>query len=100
MSQGLPHEEDLFLARCTLLTATAGPSSAAAAQLDAAGRLLEAYEGVTGRGLPDTPLAHFVRLYLEVRPGLFLAKGDGAGGGNSLYVCIGAPAAAHLSFGA
>lgn len=37
----------------------------AAQQLEAAGRLLEAYEAVTGRLLPDTPLMHFVQLYLE-----------------------------------
>ncbi|GAB4819984.1 hypothetical protein N2152v2_007030 [Parachlorella kessleri] len=34
-------------------------------QLKAAIKLLSAYEEVTGRGLPDTPLMHFINLYLE-----------------------------------
>ena len=59
----------------------------AAQQLEAAVQLLSAYEDVTGRGLPDTPLLHFIKLYLEVgllsqeAPTRFPAHGSCTGSG-------------------
>ena len=75
-AKGAPEEEDLFLARALLQTLAVGPGGrgpeAAAARRDrvtGAAELLDAYQSLACRSLPDTPLVHFLRLLLKVRSG-------------------------------
>lgn len=71
-AEGSSEEEELFVARAALTMAAARPPPAAPAsvarqqQLDAARHLLGgAYAAAAGHAPPDTPLLHFVSLFLE-----------------------------------
>lgn len=68
--QGYPGEEDLFIARATLHTASTPPSPSfpgtpAINSLKRARDFLSTYPIAAGHAVPSTPLVHFLDLYLE-----------------------------------
>lgn len=67
-NEGLPEEEDLFVARAALQLLAVGKANMLAEKLEDLHELLQSYEAMVRRGLPDTPLLHFVNLLVEVGP--------------------------------
>ena len=59
-------EEDLFIARAALTVAATPPVyRGAATSLARAREVLAAYPGAAGHAVPDTPLTHFLSLFLD-----------------------------------
>lgn len=67
-SEGSPEEEDLFVARGALQLLAVGKANMLDEKLEDLQELLQSYESMVRRGLPDTPLLHFVNLLVKVRP--------------------------------
>lgn len=70
VGDGLPGEEDLFIARAALHIASTLPSpcfpgTPAISSLTRARDFLSTYPTVAGHAVPSTPLIHFLDLYLE-----------------------------------
>jgi golgi to ER traffic protein 4 len=68
--EGQPGEEDLFIARAVLSTASTVPSptlpgTPAVTSLKRAREFLSIYPTAAGHAVPSTPLTHFLDLYLE-----------------------------------
>ena len=67
-SEGSTEEEDLFVARAALQLLAVGKANMLDEKLEDLQELLQSYESMVGRGLPDTPLLHFVNLLVKVPP--------------------------------
>lgn len=67
-NEGLPEEEDLFVARAALQLLAVGKANMLDEKLEDLQELLQSYESIVRRGLPDTPLLHFVNLLVKVGP--------------------------------
>lgn len=66
VSEGNPEEEDLFVVRAVLQLLAVGKGNGLDEKLEDAQELLQSYESMMRRGLPDTPLMHFVNLLIKV----------------------------------
>ncbi|KAL3143346.1 hypothetical protein ABBQ38_002181 [Trebouxia sp. C0009 RCD-2024] len=64
-NEGLPEEEDLFVARAALQLLAVGKANMLDEKLEDLQELLQSYESIVRRGLPDTPLLHFVNLLVK-----------------------------------
>lgn len=67
-NEGLPEEEDLFVARAALQLLAVGKANMLDEKLEDLQELLQSYESMVRRGLPDTPLLHFINLLVKVGP--------------------------------
>ena len=66
VSEGSPEEEDLFVARAALQLLAVGKANMLDEKLEDLQELLQSYESMVRRGLPDTPLLHFINLLIKV----------------------------------
>ncbi len=66
VTEALPEEEDLFLARAVLQLLAVGQANGLDEKLEDVQELLQSYESMMRRGLPDTPLMHFLNLLVKV----------------------------------
>ena len=67
-AHGTADEEDLFIVRAVLHTACSRPAaqgSSGVTSLSRARELLEKYSAAAGHAVPETPLLHFLDLFLE-----------------------------------
>lgn len=65
VAQGNPGEEDLFIARAVLHTVSTKPLHASVTSITRAREVLAHYATAAGHALPDTPLMHFITLFIE-----------------------------------
>lgn len=63
--QGNPEEEDLFVARAALQLLAAGRQQELPVRVEDAQELLQSYEAIQRRAVPDTPLMHFLHLLIQ-----------------------------------
>jgi len=64
VGEGNPEEEDLFVVRAVLQLLAVG--NGLDEKLEDAHELLQSYESMMRRGLPDTPLMHFINFLIKV----------------------------------
>ena len=64
-AQGYPREEDLFIARAVLNTASTKPCYGSVTSLARAQEVLAEYAVAAGHAVPATPLTRFLGLFLE-----------------------------------
>ena len=66
VNEGSPEEEDLFVARAALQLLAIGKANMLDEKLEDLQELLQSYESMVRRGLPDTLLLHFINLLVKV----------------------------------
>ena len=66
VGEGNPEEEDLFVVRAVLQLLAVGKGNGLDEKLEDAHELLQSYESMMRRGLPDTPLVHFINFLIKV----------------------------------
>lgn len=65
VGEGNPEEEDLFVVRAVLQLLAVGKGNGLDEKLEDAHELLQSYESMMRRGLPDTPIMHFINLLIK-----------------------------------